>query len=159
MGLCVFSPTISPMMNVKIRVFYLYLYQIGSNDPLFRVRSWNIGMHFMSFYIPMKLDKYYDFREHRITTLIWYSILILCNIILCSVFFFLPNVGYNSKRMVLSYLFIKQAVYSMLPCVTLISSSSPAFHCCQAKLSYALRATLGGNEGCHHVEVWSKLFA
>ena len=53
MGLCVFSLPISLVMIARIYTFSYYHYQIGSMNfyRLFRVRSWNNGMHCMSFYI------------------------------------------------------------------------------------------------------------
>ena len=53
MGLCGFSLPISLMMAEQIYTLSYYHHQIGSMNyyPLFRVRSWNNGMHCMSLYI------------------------------------------------------------------------------------------------------------
>ena len=55
-GLCVFQFTHSPGDDWEnIYTLSYYHHQIGSMNyyPLFRVRSWNNGMHCMSFYILM----------------------------------------------------------------------------------------------------------
>ena len=53
MGLCAFSLPISLVMIERIYTLTYYYHQIGSmnNYPLFRVRSRNNGMRFMSLYI------------------------------------------------------------------------------------------------------------
>ena len=53
MGLCVFSLPISLVMIERIYTLSYYHHQLGSMNyyPLFRVRSWNNGMHCMSLYI------------------------------------------------------------------------------------------------------------
>ena len=52
-GLCVFSLPISLVMIEKIYSLSYYHHQIGSMNyyPLFRARSWNNGMRYMSLYI------------------------------------------------------------------------------------------------------------
>ena len=52
MGLCVFSLPISLMMIVRICVLYLI---IIIKSPLFRFRSWNNGIHWMSVYILQRM--------------------------------------------------------------------------------------------------------
>ena len=58
MGLCVFSLPISLVMIERIYTLSHYHHQIGSMIyyPLFRVRSWNNGMHCMFLYILMKVS-------------------------------------------------------------------------------------------------------
>ena len=53
MGLCVFSLPISFVMIERIYTLSYYHHQLGSMNyyPLFRVRSWNNGMRWMSFYM------------------------------------------------------------------------------------------------------------
>ena len=52
-GLCVFSVPISLVIIESIYTLSYYHHQIGNMNyyPLFRVRSWNNGMRFMSLYI------------------------------------------------------------------------------------------------------------
>ena len=58
LGLCVFSLPNSPVTIVRMCALSYYHHQTGSMNhwPLFRVRSWNNGMRFMSYYVLM--DKF-----------------------------------------------------------------------------------------------------
>ena len=71
MGLCVFNLPISTVMIQIIYTLSYYHHQIGSMNyyPLFRVRSWNNGMHCMFLYILMMRG--HTVFEGRTTSLIW----------------------------------------------------------------------------------------
>ena len=86
MGLCVFSLPIFLMMTEKVYTWSYCHHHIRSmNDfPLFRVRSWNNGMSWMSLYILIKSSDtkpnqwsqcvfVYSINMHMGAKLLWYT--------------------------------------------------------------------------------------
>ena len=68
-GLCILNLPISLVMIERIYTLSYYHNQIGSVNyyPLFRVRSWNNGMRFMSLYILSDVIE----REYWYTPYVW----------------------------------------------------------------------------------------
>ena len=73
MGLCIFSLPISLVMIEMIYTLSYYHHQIGSMNyyPLFRARSWNNGMRYMSIFL---LYYFWDIQHHCCNMSIFSSI-------------------------------------------------------------------------------------